>query len=269
MGAEPRVANAAGPANGNLFGKELMLNRFLLICVFLLSALGLSSAAVAMTVEPVVINLGASGRNASQVVRVQNTFATAELRVEELSLDANGVKSTGKDPGDLVVFPPQRVIQPGQTQSFRIQYVGDPAMARSKHYYVTIAQLPVKMPAGQSSIQVLYNFQVLVSVSPTGAKPSLKVMKTEIARNAAGRPVAALTVTNSSAAHGYFSDGQLRLVQRDAAGKEVFRKTYTGPEIQQMLGFGLVGAGHTRRLTMPVELPVNGGRLEAEYKPAG
>jgi fimbrial chaperone protein len=249
-----------------------MLKRFYLACLLVFAAFGLGSAAVAMTVEPVVINLGAAGRNASQVVRVQNTFTTpltVELRVEELSLDSNGVRSTGKDTGDLVVFPPQRAIQPGQTQSFRIQYVGDPALARSKHYYVTIAQLPVRAQTGQSSIQVLYNFQVLVSVSPDGAKPALKVESAEVATNEAGKPVAALTVTNAAAAHGYFSEGQLRLVQRDASGKEVFRKTYSAPEMQQMIGFGLIGAGHTRRLIVPVELPTNGGRLEAEYKPVG
>ena len=62
----------------------------------------------------------------------------------------------------------QAMIQPGQTQTFRVQYVGDPDLARSKHYYVTVAQLPVQMPQGQSAIQILYNFQVLVSVSPSG-----------------------------------------------------------------------------------------------------
>lgn len=228
--------------------------------------------AVAMTVQPVVIDLQNSGRGMTQVITVENTFATplpVEMRIEQLALDENGVKLTGKDPGDLLVFPPQTLIQPGQTQTFRVQYVGDPDLTASKHYYVTVAQLPVKLPEGQSAIQILYNFQVLVSIAPTGAKPALTIQSAGIGHNEAGKPVATLVLGNSSAAHGYLSSGRLRIIQKDAAGKEVFRRTLSGPEVQQTIGFGLVGAGQTRRVTVPVELPVDGGSVEASFTPEG
>lgn len=226
--------------------------------------------AVAMTVQPVVIDLQNSGRGMTQVITVENTFATplpVEMRIEQLALDENGVKLTGKDPGDLLVFPPQTLIQPGQTQTFRVQYVGDPDLTASKHYYVTVAQLPVKLPEGQSAIQILYNFQVLVSIAPAGAKPALTIQSAGIGRNEAGKPVATLVLGNASAAHGYLSSGRLRIIQKDAAGKEVFRRTLSGPEVQQTIGFGLVGAGQTRRVTVPVELPVDGGSVEASFTP--
>jgi fimbrial chaperone protein len=231
-----------------------------------------SSVAYAMTVQPVVINLTTSGRGMTQVVTVENTFANplpVEMRIEELALEEAGVKGTGKDPGDLLIFPAQALIQPGQTQTFRVQYVGDPELARSKHYYATVAQLPVKLPEGQSAIQILYNFQVLVSVAPTGVKPALKVESGMIARNQAGKPVPAVMVSNASTAHGYLSNGRLRIVQRDPAGREVFKKTLSGPEIQQTIGFGLIGAGQTRRVMIPVELPSEGGSVEAQFTPEG
>ena len=93
----------------------------------------LPQAADAMTVQPVVIDLQTSGRQMTQVVTVENTFANplpVELRVEELTFDENGVHSSGTQSDDLLVFPPQALIQPGQTQTFRIQYVGDPALRR-------------------------------------------------------------------------------------------------------------------------------------------
>lgn len=229
-------------------------------------------AVLAMTVQPVVINLTTSGRGMTQVITVENTFATTlpvELRIQELIVDEDGVKLTGVDPGDLLVFPPQALIEPGQTQSFRVQYVGDPDLAASKHYYVTVAQLPVKLPEGQSAIQILYNFQVLVSVAPVGVKPDLSVKSAEIGHNPEGKPVPVILLTNSSAAHGYLSNGRLRIVQRDAAGKEVFRQSLSGPEVQQTIGFGLVGANQTRRITVPLELPLDGGTVEASYTPEG
>jgi len=224
--------------------------------------------ATAMTVQPVVVNLQTSGRGMTQVITVENAFANplpVELTVQELKLTEEGVSLTGVDPGDLLVFPPQALIQPGQTQTFRVQYVGDPELKQSKHYYVTVAQLPVKLPEGQSAIQILYNFQVLVSISPAGAQPQIAVQAATIGRNADGKPVPVITVRNDSAAHGYLSDGRLRIVEKDASGKEIFRKTMSGPEIQQTIGFGLIGAGQERRVTVPVELPAAEGAVEATF----
>jgi fimbrial chaperone protein len=227
-----------------------------------------AQAAVAMTVQPVVIDLQTAGRGMSQVITVENTFATplpVELTVQELELTADGVRQTGKDPGDLLVFPPQALIEPGQTQTFRVQYVGDPELAKSKHYYVTVAQLPVKLPEGQSAIQILYNFQVLISIAPVGAKPQMSVTGAEIVKNDAGKPTPVVTVSNASGAHGYLSNGTLRIVEKDASGKEVFRRTLSGAEIQQTMGFGLIGGNQSRRVSVPVELPQEGGSVEASF----
>ena len=232
------------------------------------AALVPAQAATAMTVQPVVIDLQTAGRGMSQVVTVENTFANplpVEITIQELDLTTDGVKPTGRDPGDLLVFPPQALIEPGQTQTFRVQFVGDAELAKSKHYYITVAQLPVKLPEGQSAIQILYNFQVLVSVAPGGAKPQLTVQGAEIGRNAEGKPVPIVTVANASNVHGYLSGGQLRIVEKDAAGKEVFRRTLSGAEIQQTIGFGLIGGEQSRRVTVPVELPQAGGSIEASF----
>ncbi|HYJ83301.1 MAG TPA: fimbria/pilus periplasmic chaperone [Allosphingosinicella sp.] len=238
----------------------------------LAAAVGLAGSVVAMTVQPIVINLTTAGRGMTQVVTVENTFAQplpVEIRVEELSLEADGVKGTGKDSGDLLVFPVQAMIKPGQTQTFRLQYVGDPDLAKSKHYYATVAQLPVQLPQGQSAIQILYNFQVLVSVAPQGAKSDLKVAGAALGHDKAGKPVPVVTLSNASNAHGYLSQGRLRIVQRDGAGKEIFRRTLSGPEIQQTIGFGLVGAGQTRKVQVPIALPQDGGSVEAQFTPGG
>jgi fimbrial chaperone protein len=248
------------------------MKRILMSAAFAAGLILPQQIAVAMTVQPVIINLKQSGNGMTQIITVENTFATplpVELRVQSLEFDENGVKETGKDPGDLLIFPPQALIQPGQTQSFRVQYVGDPELKTSKHYYVTVAQLPVKLPAGQSAIQILYNFQVLVSIAPNGVKPAIKVQSAEIGHNPAGKPIPLVTLSNTSAAYGYLSEGRLRIVEKDAAGKEVFKRTLSGPETQQTIGFGLVGANQTRRMSLPIELPVDGGSVDVSFTPDG
>lgn len=225
-------------------------------------------AAQAMTVQPVVIDLQTAGRQMSQVITVENTFATplpVELTIQELDLTTEGVKQTGKDPGDLLVFPPQAIIAPGQTQTFRVQYVGDPGLAKSKHYYITVAQLPIKLPEGQSAIQILYNFQVLISVGPLGVKPKIEAQGAEVTAGPGGKSFATVTMVNHSPAHGYLSNGHLRVVEKDRSGAQIFSKTLSGAEIQQTMGFGLIGGGQTRRVAVPVELPSADGTVEASF----
>ncbi|WP_126176163.1 fimbria/pilus periplasmic chaperone [Tsuneonella rigui] len=227
------------------------------------------SQAAAMTVQPVVLDLQTAGRGMSQVITVENTFSTplpVELQIQQLELTEDGVKLTGVDPGDLLVFPPQALIQPGQTQSFRVQYVGDPDLQESKHYYITVAQLPVKLPEGQSAIQILYNFQVLVSIGPQGGKPAIAVVDSAVSDDA-GHHNPLITVRNDSANYGYLSQGKLRVVARDAAGNEVARETLNGPEIQQRMGFGLIGGHQTRKVRLPVELPTAAGTVEVTFSP--
>jgi fimbrial chaperone protein len=224
----------------------------------------------AMTVQPVVVDLRTAGRQMSALVTVENSFTTplpVELKVREGRFEVNGLQQTETESNDLLVFPPQALIPPGQSQSFRIQWVGDPVVNGSKHYFITVAQLPVELPAGQNSIQILYNFQVIASVGANGAKPALRVLSTAIEKNQAGiaRPV--LELQNTGTNYGYLADGQVRIIQKDPSGREVFRKTYNSAEVQQNLGFGLVPAGQTRRMTLPVDLPSAEGTVNVEFTP--
>src|SRR3546814_13905099 len=73
------------------------------------------------------------------------------MRISDWISDVCSSDLTSQDPGDLVVFPAQAVIQHGQSQVFRVQYVGDAELDKSRHYYVTVAQLPVQLPQGERS----------------------------------------------------------------------------------------------------------------------
>jgi P pilus assembly chaperone PapD len=226
--------------------------------------------AEAMTVQPVVIDLATAGRAMSEVIIVENTFdrpLAVELTMQSLELTEDGVHATGQDTQELAVFPPQAVIQPGERQNFRVQYVGDPVLAKSKHFYVTVSQLPVQTDEGGANIQLLYNFQVLVSVAPGDAQPSITISSAEIGRNAEGQPVPVIVASNSSAAHGYLSRGRLEIVQRSAGGQELFRKELTGPQIQQSLGYGLIGGMQSRRVVLPEPLPSADGTVTVRYTP--
>jgi P pilus assembly chaperone PapD len=238
----------------------------------LAAAIALSLAAPnwahAMTVQPVIVDLQSAGQGMNQLVTVENTSGAplpVELQVHELAVTLDGATAAEAESDDLVAFPAQAIIAPGQTQTFRLQYVGDPNLAQSKHYYVTVAQLPVASPQTSNGVQVLYNFQVLASVGPQGARPALRVTGASVERGADGQLQAVVDVANEARTYGYLARGRLRLLARDASGREVFRRTLAAGELQQSLGMGLVAAGQSRRFIAPVALPPEAATLEAHY----
>ena len=223
-------------------------------------------AAGAMSVQPVVIDLRMAGRDMSAPVRVENTGPNplpVEIRIVETDFSLDTVRASDRVSEDVMAFPPQAIIPPGETQVFRVQYVGDPDSDRSRHFYAEVAQLPVELPEGQSAIQILYNFQVMVNVaSLSGGNPQLSVESAEIVQNDQGRSVVAFTVRNSALNHGYLSSGRLTVVHRDAAGEETMRRTLSPNDIQQTIGYGLIGPDMSRRFTSPIEVEGPAGSVE-------
>lgn len=232
------------------------------------SAVALTPA-LATTVQPIVMDLTTVGSGMSRTITVENTNADrlpVEIHVESLAFGDDGVTTAGPS-GDLSVFPVQAVIEPGRTQTFRVQWAGG-AIDRSKSYYVTVAQAPVALPQGESAIQVLYNFQVLVSAAPPQAKPNLQVESASVGSDADGNPAPVIVVSNDSAAHGYVSQGTLSVVARNAQGGITLERTLSPADIQQSIGYGLIGPGQRRSLILPISLPAGSGSVEARFLPA-
>lgn len=236
-----------------------------------LTAAIIATVAYAMTVSPVIVDLTTSGQRMTQVITIENKYAKPvilEMLSQEAEYTDEGVRGTGKQTDDLLMFPPQAQIAPGGTQAIRIQYVGDPELAKSKHYFVTVAQLPVKMPEGESGVQLLYNFQIVTGVAMPGRRPNITVASAESYMGGDGKPRVLLVLKNDADTYGYLSSGSLRISQKNAAGQEIFKKTMNPDQISQEIGYGLIGAGQTRRLQTAIILPETGGSVEASFTPS-
>ena len=207
-----------------------------------------------------------AGRNTSAPVRVENNSPNplpVEIRLVETDFTPDGVGASDRPTEDVIAFPPQAIIPPGGTQVFRLQYIGDPDGDRSRHFYAEVAQLPVELPEGQSAIQILYNFQVMVNVaSIVAGEPQLSITSAEIAKNTEGEPVVAFTANNAGKNYGYLSTGSLTIRHLDASGRELSRKTLAPNDIQQQIGFGLIGPEMSRRFVTPLKLDSAEGSLE-------
>ncbi|MDY6922362.1 MAG: hypothetical protein SWI22_00185 [Pseudomonadota bacterium] len=248
----------------------LAVRRFAGVLFAAAALLGSGIPASALNVQPVVIDLLSTGRRASTVLTLQNTFSTTvpvELSARLLQIVDGELKETEVEAEDLLIFPAQATVRPGESQAFRVQWVGDPEPEASHHFFVTVAQLPVELPENQNAIQVLYNFKVLVSVGAPGATPELAVQSTSIETDEAGVGHPVLTVANTGRTYGYVGKHRMTLIQRAPNGDEILRQTYEPEQIQQVMGLGLVPSGTTRRLPINVALPQPNGSLSVELTP--
>ena len=238
-------------------------------CVLAVAAM-LAGAGVlpanAMSVTPVHVEMVSAGQASRTQVMVTNNGSEpmpVEAGLERLSLDENGNRRMAKAGDDFLIFPPQAMIPAGGTQVFRLQWVGEPMLPKSQSYLFSVSQVPVKFPKGQSKVQVVLSFGVVINVAPSQGAPSLKVVGTGVTTDAQGKRRPTVTVENLSTVHALLPDGALSL------SGDSWRHSLTATEMREKIGIGLVQPGQRRRFVMPVELPANVTSVQAnlEYKP--
>jgi P pilus assembly chaperone PapD len=225
-------------------------------------------AASAMSVEPMVVDLSSGGRSASQSFKVSNTGTKPlpiEAIVSALELGPNGEQKVEKAGDDLLIFPPQAMIPAGGSQVFRVQWIGEPDISKSRTYRVSVGQLPVKLPKGTSGIQIVMSFGVMVNVAPLQGKSDIVVMKAAPVKGKNGKRLAALTVKNPGNKHAYLQKSSIRL---SGGG---WSAEMTPGEIAQKVGLGIVQPGKERRFVLPVEVPGNISKIDAtvKFRPEG
>lgn len=228
------------------------------IAVMVLMPIAIEAARVA----PMMVEVSPSGRGSVARVELTNPAQTefpVEARVfRGVITEAGEVELTPAD-DQFLVFPTQVVVPARSQQVFRIQYVGEPNLATSEMYYVTVRQVPVALNPGQNRLQIVVNFNVLVNVIPPGtrAQPVVESAEPSVRETVAGVQV---RVTNRGTR--YFNAGLLAwtISGRAVDGTEVsLRRTPT--EMSRTIGVGVVAPGRTRVFFVPTERPMAPGSV--------
>jgi fimbrial chaperone protein len=240
--------------------------RFCMAIAVPLAALLLPIPAKAMTVQPIVLDLSTSGGKASSQISVINDAAKplpVEIVVLRAELDEKGDMTTKPASEDFLVVPQQVLIPPGATQSFRIQWVGDPQIKTSQSYVVSVNQVPVKMPEGKTGVQVVFNFATIVNIAPSVGKAEITLLKAGIGKDEKGKARPELTVKNPGNIHAKLTDATIKL----SGG--AWSQTLVPDQLRQLVGIGLIQPGKTRRFLIPVDMPDGVSQVTAsiDYKP--
>lgn len=219
----------------------------------------------AMSVTPLTVDM-TTARGASQI-SVTNDGAKSlpvEIVVSRLELDEKGEMTTTPAPDDFIIFPPQAIVKPGSSQAFRIQWAGDPQLNTSQNYIFSVNQVPVKMPAGQSGVQVVFNFAAVVNIAASNGSAEINLIQAGVGKDAKGKLHPEITVKNPGNSYAKLTDATIKL----SGGS--WSETLAPDKLRQIVGIGLVQPGKTRKFVLPVDVPDGVKQITAniDYKPA-
>lgn len=167
--------------------------RAALVAACALSAsLPASLSAQGYQVQPMLTTIEPSGANARVTMAIRNTGAvpiTLELTPFRATVDEAGTPIRADEDKDILVFPPQAIVEPGKEQAVQIRYVGSPTLTDARMYGVRVSQLPVTAngltgsSGAAADVQVSFNFLSHIVVSPRAAQPALSAENTGRAAN--------------------------------------------------------------------------------------
>ena len=159
------------------------------------------------------------GRSAGsfQVRSTGNEPVAIEVRVTDRQMDPQGNETQTDAEDDFVVYPPQIVLQPGQVQTVRVTWLGDPNVAVEQAFRLITEQLPIDLggpeetPTGVTvRINALYRYVAALYVTPPGAQPNVVIRQASHQR-IDGQDKLLLEFDNQGTAHQLLSGLNLTL----------------------------------------------------------
>jgi P pilus assembly chaperone PapD len=243
---------------------DLIVARLFALVVAAVLAFG--GEAEAMSVTPIHVEMTSAGSGGRAQVTVTNDGTTplpVEAQINKMSVGEDGTQNLEKAGEDFLVFPPQALIPPGASQVFRVQWVGDPEISESQSFMLSMNQIPVKLPEGQSAVQVVMSFGVVINVAPPQGTPALKLVGAGIAKAKDGKRYPTITVENPTSIHALLPQAN---IQVSGGG---WSYAFTPLELREKVGIGLVQPGKKRRFVLPVDLPdgVTSVQASLDFKP--
>ena len=232
------------------------------------TALMLPLPAQAAKVSPMILELEPTGQDSIARVTLTNT-SNRDIPYEVLMM--RGIISVDGElemvPADdlFLVFPAHSIVESNSQQVFRIQYVGDPGLAQSETFYMSIRQVPVELDPNTTQVQVVVNYNVLLNVVPEGTSPDPTVSEIELASQD-DQTGLRLLVGNDGTRH--FMAGMAKWrVTGTTVGGEAYEADYDGGQLTEYLGVGVVGPGRSRRFFIPTDGELVPDTVQIEITP--
>lgn len=224
--------------------------------------------AEAARVSPMIVELEPTGRASVARVELTNDSERSipfEVRMMLGEISEEGELTLTPAEENFLVFPAQSIVESKSQQVFRIQYVGEPDLAKSEIYYMSIQQVPVAIESEASQVQVVINYNVLVNVVPDGVSPLPAVRSIEAVVEEE-KPGIRIRLANDGTR--YFMAGLSEWsIEGTTEAGEAFSQSFKGDEMTRKIGVGVIGPGRVRSFFIAMDDPVVSESIKIEVKP--
>lgn len=221
--------------------KQNVLKTSLSLSVLMLIALMFSASVFAFQLTPTVSVIDLPKDASGVTINLQNPRNVAlpvEFEIVERFVNEDGSEEHVSADDQFLIFPPQALVNPGESQSVRVQWV-DQAPEMSRSFTLFAKEIEVDLAEKEGPIlQTLFRMGASIHVAPSPSKPDVSI--TDFSESSDG---ARLTLENSGNRFIYLNDVELRF---DG-------KTYTGNELANIAGRTLLTPSGKRTIVIPNE----------------
>lgn len=154
--------------------------------IFMTCCVVLGASAQAMTFTPIEMDFSSSGRGATRIFRLENNTsdpAAVEMMIKSRTMAMNGQDVLEDAEDQFSIFPAQLVLQPGQVQTVRVQYIGPAALDKERAFRLIAEQLPIDVgqaPQDGGRMRLLVKYIASIYVVPPNVKAVLSVPEAQI-----------------------------------------------------------------------------------------
>lgn len=221
----------------------------------------LALPASAYRVVPLTIELAPSGRNAQGSFRVINDGDQAiaiQVSIAKRTIAEDGTDGTSPTGDEFVVFPPQMVLRPGQSQAVRVQWKGEANPASELPYRIVTEQLPINLQrerTGGAQVALLLRYEGTLYIVPEGAKAAIGVQEARAETGPDGQRRLSVLVANTGSKHAIL--GNLKVTVQGGGQTVVLE----GEQATGMAGANVL-AGARRRFTIPLPATIPAGPVQ-------
>jgi fimbrial chaperone protein len=165
-----------------------------------------ANSSLAYRLEPLIVTLTPSGEQSRNEIVITNTLnkrIALQFKMLERSVTRDGQETRAPEKKDFVIAPPQTLLDPGEKQMVRIQYVG-PSNIDSENAYRLIADpVQVRKPENMEGTQVnvLIRYEAAIYVAPPDASPEVVVKNVTVAEAQPSKTRLMVTFQNRGTRH--------------------------------------------------------------------
>lgn len=215
---------------------------------------------------------GSRATRAFQIISTGDQPIAIEIHMAERQMDIDGGETHPDAEDDFLIYPPQILLHPGEVQTVRVTWLGDPNPDQELAYRIITEQLPIPIaqPEAEASrgpsvaISALFRYIGSVYIRPSNVAANI-VLHHAAHETIDGEDALVLVFENQGTAHQLLSNLRLTLTPVDAAGRPQAALSLSPEQVEPASGHNIL-PGRQRRFVLPWPADVPIGPVTAAFE---